>query len=99
MSTKPQKRVTKTDAIEFAAQLGRATAQEVTIEAPSPDEVTLQDWAYDGFLDAGGFDAIAGSTEDPDHEDAIKESFFAAFKTTLRERISHSRTGSPPDAR
>ena len=92
MSTK--KRVTKTDAIEFAAQLGRATAQEVTIAEPSADETTLQDWAYDGFLDAGGFDAIAGSTEDPDHEDAIKESFFAAFKTTLRERIAHTRTST-----
>ena len=76
---------------DIAARMGRKSAEVMVLEGEnqSPDETLLQEWAYDWFLNAGGFDAIKGSDDnDPDQQAAIKQSFFDAFKTAMRTRLN-----------
>jgi hypothetical protein len=76
---------------DVAARLGRKSGEIMVLdgENTSPDDTTLQDWAYDWFLNAGGFDAIKGSDDgDPAQQAAIKQSFFDAFKTAIRMRLN-----------
>jgi hypothetical protein len=86
-AAKPVKREAPTD---IAARLGRKSAEGMVLEGEngSPDDILLQEWAYDWFLNAGGFDAIKGSDDSsPEEQAAIKQSFFDAFKTAMRTRL------------
>jgi hypothetical protein len=63
---------------DIAARLGRKSGEMMVLEGenPSPDDTLLQEWAYDWFLNAGGFDAIKGSDDaNAAEQAAIKQSF------------------------